>query len=168
MLLKLKKIINRYYRRILRIIRYNKVLWESYDFDYRYATDLFRMKLEDIATFLESDKALSVDSKIYAQKIRTTIRLMDKVYNEEYSMEYLDELKELYGDNVNTIHFVPVDDNENCDGCSYVKREYQNWDNADEIKQKETELFLKSRLKQERAHRLLWTFIAHNIRNWWD
>ena len=31
-----------------------------------------------------------------------------------------------------------------------------------------SKLHLESRLKQEKAHRILWAFIEHNIRHWWD
>jgi hypothetical protein len=30
------------------------------------------------------------------------------------------------------------------------------------------ELMLKSRQKQKKAEQLLWKFIGHNIRYWWD
>jgi hypothetical protein len=154
-------------RRVKRLIRYIPVIWNSYDFDYRYATELFRMKLEDIADFMESDRAMSVSAKEDAKRIRTAIKLMDKVYDEVYNVEYQDKLKELYGEDVNDIEFVDYIDD---DGKKYyrIKRKYEDWDNCDEIKEMETKLFKESQLKQNKAHRLLWKYIEHNIQRWWD
>ena len=40
------------------------------------------------ADFLESDKACTVQAKNSASRIRMIVRLMEKVYNEDYSCEY--------------------------------------------------------------------------------
>jgi hypothetical protein len=154
-------------RKIKRLYRYLSVLWNSYDFDYRYAIELFQMKLEDIADFMESDRALSTEAKNDAKRIRTAIKLMKKVYDEEYGTEYQDKLKELYGEDVNHIEFV---DHSYENGQKYyrVKHKYEDWDNCDEIKEMETKLFLESRLKQKKAHRILWKYMEHNIQRWWD
>ena len=104
---------------------------ELFDYDYQSAIDLFSFQLEKIANFMESEKALSVDSKSNSRRIRTAIELMNRVYSEYYSNEYFD-----YEDKLS-------------------KEDY------DKMRKKCIE-------KQERAHKLLWDFIAHNIRNWWD
>lgn len=152
-------------RKIKRLYRYLPVLWNSYDFDYRYAIELFQMKLEDIADFMESDNALSVEAKNDAKRIRTTIKLMKKVYDEGYGTEYLDTLREMYGDDVVEFEFVKIDgENE----LFRLKKKYEDWDNSEEVKKIETELFHKSQQKQKKAHRILWKYIEHNIQRWWD
>lgn len=163
----MKWYIRTFIRRIKRLIRYIPVIWNSYDFDYRSATELFQMKLEDIADFMESDSALSTEAKRDAKRIRTAIKLMNKVYDEEYGTEYQDKLKELYGEDVNHIEFV---DHSYKNGQQYyrMKHKYEDWDNYDEIKEIETKLFLESRKKQKKAHRILWKYIEHNIQRWWD
>jgi len=80
----------RKYRQIQRVIDFLPIIWKGYDFDYVYSIKLFRKQLQRQATFLESDKAYSLSAKTNAQKIRTAIRLMDKVYDEDYTMEYVD------------------------------------------------------------------------------
>jgi hypothetical protein len=49
-----------------------------------------------------------------------------------------------------------------------LRWEYEKWDNSEEISEVQKKLFLESNEKQKRAHKLLWKFIEHNIRHWWD
>ena len=128
----------RKYKQIQRVIDFLPLIWKGYDFDYQYSIDLFKKQLERTADFLDSDRSYSMDAKQRASRIRTAIRLMDKVYDEDYSHEYIDKLEKLYGDNTN-----------------------QN----SEIRRK---LFKEAVEKQKRAHKLLWRFIEHNIQYWWD
>ena len=153
------------YRKLKRVFRYLPVIWKSEDFDYRYATDLFKMKLEDIATFLESDRATSVESKHYASRIRIILRLMVKVYDEEYSMRYLDQMETLYGDGVNDWEMISI----NSDKELYqLKYKWESWENAEEIRLKQRQLWLDGIKKQKRAHKLLWELVEHNIQKFWD
>jgi hypothetical protein len=157
--------IKRKYRQIERTLSFLPLIWNGFDFDYRYATDLFRKQLERIADEMESDRGRLENAKTNAQKIRTAIRLMDKVYDEEYGCEYQDKLKELYDENVLDWWF---EDTGKGDDSSYLRYEYEKWDNSEEIKKVERKLLLESKNKQKRAHKLLWDFIEHNIQNWWD
>ena len=79
--------VKRKIRQIKRVIDFLPLIWNGFDFDYRYATDLFRKQLERIADEMESDRGRLENAKTNAQKIRTAIRLMDKVYDEEYGCE---------------------------------------------------------------------------------
>ena len=157
--------VKRKIRQIKRVIDFLPLIWNGFDFDYRYATNLFKKQLERIADEMESDRGRLANSKVNAQKIRTAIRLMDKVYDEEYGCEYQDKLKELYGENVLDWWF---EDTGKGDDSSYLRYEYEKWDNSEEIKKVERKLLLESKNKQKRAHKLLWDFIEHNIQNWWD
>jgi hypothetical protein len=155
----------RKYRQIKRTIDFLPLIWNSYDFDYSYALDLFKKQLEYTAKHLESDRAMTLSAKAKAQKIRTAVRLMDKVYNEEYFHQYMDKLKEIYGENTFDWWF---EDSGKGDGSSYLRCEYEKWDNAEEISEMRRKLVKESIDKQKRAHKLLWDFIEHNIQRWWD
>jgi len=160
----------RKYRQIQRVIDFLPLIWKGFDFDYRYALELFKKQLERTANELESDRAYTVSAKVNAQKIRTAIRLMDKVYNEEYSSEYLDLIEQIYGET--TFEFVETGELDN-KGEPYYTLELKNAKALNEEHQKEinelrTSMMLTYRDKEERAHKLLWKFIEHNIRNWWD
>lgn len=157
--------VKRKIRQIKRVIDFLPLIWSGFDFDYRYAIELFKKQLERIADEMESDRGILENSKTNAQKIRTAIRLMDKVYDEEYGCEYRNKLKELYGERVLDWWF---EDAGRGDDSSYLRREYEKWDNSEEIKEVQKKLFLESKDKQKRAHKLLWDYIEHNIQRWWD
>ncbi len=156
--------VKRKIQQIKRVIDFFPLIWNGFDFDYRYAIDLFKKQLERIAKDMETNGRLEC-SDVNAQKIRTAIRLMDKVYDEEYGCEYQNKLKELYGERVLDWWF---EDAGRGDDSSYLRYEYEKWDNSEEIKKVERKLFLESKDKQKKAHKLLWDFIEHNIQRWWD
>ena len=161
----------RKYHQISRVIDFLPVIWNGFDFDYKYSIELFKKQLERQATFLESDRAYTLSAKMNAQKIRTVIRLMDKVYDEEYASEYMVLIDKLYG----TTHYEFVDANEVSKRTDEKLYEMKVWnENAvDEQHQKEIDevrkqMMLHSIDKQKRAHKLLWDFVEWNIQGWWD
>jgi hypothetical protein len=125
-------------QQIKRVIDFLPLIWNGFDFDYTYSIDIFKKQLERTANYLESNRAYGMGAVNRASRIRTAIRLMDKVYEEDYSLQYVNKLEQLYGGNTN-----------------------QN----SEIRRK---LFKESIEKQKRAHKLLWRYIEHNIQHWWD
>lgn len=155
----------RKYEQIKRVIDYLPLIWNSYEFDYRYSIDIFKKSLERQADFLESPKAYTLSATYNASRIRTAIKLMDKVYNEDYSLEYMDKMEELYGKDVMELKFVEKEDDNR---FFRMVANYEEWDNAEEVKVVLNKLIMESQRKQERAHKLLWEFIEHNIRRWWD
>ena len=82
--------VKRKIQQIKRVIDFFPLIWNGFDFDYRYALDLFKKQLGRMADMMESDRAMTLDSKNNAKKIRTAIRLMDIVYDEKYVDEFLD------------------------------------------------------------------------------
>lgn len=157
--------IKQFFRRLKRTIDFLPIIWKGFDFDYRYAIELFQYQLERTADFMESDRAYTVDAEKRAIRIRTAVKLMKKVYEEDYACEYQDKLKELYGETVLNMKFEPTEYNND---TSYLKWEFEYWDNAEEIKRVHDGLFKLSQQKQLKAERILWKFIEHNIRGWWD
>ena len=157
--------IKQFFRRLKRTIDFLPIIWKGFDFDYRYAIELFQYQLERTADFMESDRANTVDADKRAKRIRTAIALMEKVYEEDYACEYQDKLKELYGQNVLGFRFEPTEYNND---TSYLKWEFEYWDNAEEIREVHDKLYSEAQLKQQKAERILWKFLEHNIRGWWD
>ena len=157
-------------RQIQRVIDFLPIIWRGFDFDYRYSIDVFRKQLERQAKFLESDSAVTSQAKNSASRIRTAISLMDKVYDQDYATEYLDTVEELYGKTL--YEFVELEDKDK-KGDPYYTLKITNENAVDEKHQKKiddfkTVMMTSSYEKQERAHKLLWDFVSHNIRNWWD
>lgn len=155
----------RKYRQVKRVLDYLPIIWKGYDFDYRYAIDLFKHQLIRTEKFMSSPTTMTENANSRAKRIKTAIELLDKVYDEEYGMEYQDQMKKIYGDNVLDWKF---EDTKRGDGTSYLNYEYEEWENKDEVKETFDKLFKKSKLKQIKAEKLVWKFISHNIRGWWD
>jgi len=147
-----------FFYRLKRVIVYIPIIWKGVDFDYYSAIDIFKFQLDRLANVLEKD-TYHENSKTDAQKVRTAIKLLDRVYNDYYSMEYLDIMEKKYGE-------VKLGYSDKGITVSYgnkklTKKEEQR------IKEEERELFVKSLEKQKKAERILWEFIHHNIGNWW-
>lgn len=162
--------IKQFIRRVKRTRDFLPMIWKGYDFDYRYAIELFQYQLERTADFMESDRAMTMDADKRARRIRTAVELLEKVYNEEYGCEYQDKLKELYGENVMDWEFIELDVKSDYNGepLYELKWEYEKWDNAEDVEKMKDKLFKESKEKQKRAEDLVWKFISHNIRGWWD
>jgi hypothetical protein len=164
----IKYFFRRKYEQISRVIDFLPLIWNSYDFDYRYSLDIFKKQLKRQEKYLLSDRAHLMYAENTASRIRTAIELMDKVYDEEYFHEYQDKLKELYGEDVLEWKFIETEDLYKGEKMFQMGWKYEDWDNADEISEVKDRLFRESKEKQERAHRILWSFIEHNIQRWWD
>lgn len=158
----------RKFQQIKNVIEWIPAIWKIFDWDYRYSLDVFKFQLQKQVKFLESDKAMSMEAKNTASRIKMVLRLMDKVYDEEYGCEYQDRLKKIYGEGVLDWDFV---DTGKGDGTSYLKYKYELMEDED-LKKKINEdhdlFFKESQEKQKRAHQLLWKLIEHNIQRWWD
>lgn len=154
----------RKYQQIERVIDYLPVIWKGFDFDYCYSLELFKKQLERQAKFLESDRVYRSDAKHNANRIRTAIRLMDKVYSGDYETEWADKFQEQFG--TEALDWVFEDTGDGL--TSYLTQKYEKWDNAEEIGKVKTVLVKQSMKKQKRAEKVLWEFIGHNIRYWWD
>ena len=163
-------VVKRFFRRVKRVMDFLPMIWKGYDYDYRYAIELFQYQLKRTADFMESDRAMTMDADIRARRIRTAVELLQKVYDEDYGCEYQDKLKELYGENVLDWEFIELDVKSNYNGepLYELKWAYEKWDNAEEVKEMKDKLFKESKTKQKRAEELVWKFISHNIRGWWD
>jgi hypothetical protein len=161
----IKYFFKRKYQQVERVIDFLPIIWNGFDFDYSYSIELFKKQLERQAKLFESGKSYSARAKQDASRIRTAISLMNKVYDEDYSGEYQDKLKHLYGENVLNWWFEDAGEG---DGSTFMRLEYEKWDNSKEIDEVRKKLFLESKEKQKRAHKILWDFIEHNIQYWWD
>ena len=146
------------------VLRWLPIIWKQHDFDYHYSLEVFKFQLQKQAEFLESDRAVTLCAKDRAKRIRTVLKLMDKVYDEEYAMEYQEVLEEMYGKDVLNFTFEESERS----GYKILKYKYESWSNADEIAQIKDELFQMSKEKQKRAHKILWAMIEKDIQTWWD
>ena len=159
----------RKWRQIKNVIGWIPVVWKQFDFDYQYSLEVFKHQLLKQAKYMESDKAYGVNSHIDAQKIRMVVRLMDKVYNEEYACEYQQKLKDTYGEDVIDWVFHDSIEIEECHEIVWKYEEDNKYEPLrDEINENYDKWFKESQAKQERAHKLLYKLLEFYIRGWWD
>lgn len=156
--------VKRFFRKLKRVWDFIPIIWKGDDYDYQYSIDLFKYQLDRTADYIQ-DRGFISDADNVASRIRTATRLIEKVYEEEYDCEYQDKMREMYGENV--LNWVFIDTGKG-DGSSYMNYEFEKWDNAEEVQRMMNKLFLESKAKQDRAHKLVWKFIEHNIKQWWD
>lgn len=157
--------IQRFFDQVIRVIQWIPVIWKTHDWDSAYAIDVFAYQLERTAKRLES--VTHYNGKPEARRIRMILRLMKKVCDEDYSMEWMDIEDRVFGKSKLVFHPAP----EFGDGMMEIHREYDRKYTAKEremIDESMRELRLRCYAKQERAHKLLWDLIEHNIQRWWD
>lgn len=153
---------------IKNVIKWLPIIWNQYDFDYRYAIDVFKFQLQKTSDYLNSDKTMTLSAKDRHKRLESILKLMDKVYEEDYALEMYDKLYKLYGKENFEHVFVPCEDKK---GFSELKFSYELTEDEEKIKEidkKFNQLFKESIEKQKRAHKLLWDLIEHNIQNMWD
>ena len=161
--------IKRKYRQIKRIFEFFPLIWHGADFDYRYAIDLFSYQLLRTADYLEK-KNRHTTSLSDAKRIRTVVELLEKVYEEDYAMEYMDIIKEKYGPS--DFRFIESKETDaNSNPYYEMVEEYEhNYTDSELliISEEKSAEQLNSRIKQKRAHKLALDLIEHNIQKWWD
>lgn len=152
---------------IKNLIKWIPIIWNQFDFDYNYSLDVFKFQLEKQAKFLDSKKSRTQSSSYKSKRIKTVIKLMDKVYNEEYAMEYQKILKEKYGKDVLDVEFVKSKSSSISKLYEMVPK-YKSRSDSKKIEKEKDNLFKKGLEKQEKAHKILWKLIEKDIRTWWD
>ena len=150
--------------RCRRVIDFLPIVWNGHDYDYVYSVELFKYQLQRQERVFRQN-SWRQDAPQVASRIRTAIELIDKVYGDVYVNEIYDNFERLYGPS--SFHF-----EESANG--YGEYIGTKWAKAVDEKNNETINQLLSQMlahayaKQERAHDILWRFIAHNFRTWWD
>lgn len=159
----LQRTISSYYRRVKRLIEFIPKIWRGYDFDYHYSLDLFKYQLERTAKVLEN--GYRQDGENEARRIRTAIKLIDLVYNEEYSTQADKEFTEKYG---HCNYDWKLDETTGLYSLDFKWESATDEAHNEEIQKKWSESLQASYDKAKRAEDILWRFIGHNIKHWWD
>ena len=157
----------RKWRQINRVIDYLPIIWKGYDWDYKYAVELFQHQLKRTADEIElRGHGENVDNTV--NRIRTAVELLEKVYDEDYLYEYATMMEDKYGPY--ETRWEPIDDlvdGQHWDAVEVYEEEYTK-EELLLMKEERHQAQLDSQEKQKRAHRIVWRYIEHNILNWWD
>ena len=172
------------------LIKWFPVIWKDRDWDDHYIFEVFKFKLEKQAKYIK-EKGFHTNSDLDAKRMMLCVKLMKKVQEEFYIMEYMDyEDKDFF--------FVPTgDDIEDVLGGYYMETRLKKENLNDFFKKyplvykkivtnKKHQIFkidnedltsydVKSRIalnigryNHERARKLLFKILSENIESWWN
>lgn len=172
------------------LIKWFPVIWKDRDWDDHYIFEVFKFKLEKQAKYIK-EKGFHTNSDLDAKRMMLCVKLMKKVQEEFYIMEYMDyEDKDFF--------FVPTgDDIEDVLGGYYMETLLKKENLNDFFKKyplvykkiitnKKYHIFkidnedltsydVKSRIalnigryNHERARKLLFKILSENIESWWN
>ncbi len=172
------------------LIKWFPVIWKDRDWDDHYIFEVFKFKLEKQAKYIK-EKGFHTNSDLDSKRMMLCVKLMEKVQEEFYTMEYMDyEDKDFF--------FVPTgDDIEDVLGGYYMETRLKKENLNDFFKKyplvykkivtdKKYHIFkmdnedltsyeVKSRIalnigryNHERARKLLFKILSENIERWWN
>ena len=172
------------------LIKWFPVIWKDRDWDDHYIFEVFKFKLEKQAKYIK-EKGFHTNSDLDAKRMMLCVKLMEKVQEEFYTMEYMDyEDKDFF--------FVPTgDDIEDVLSGYYMETRLKKENLNDFFKKyplvykkivtdKKYHIFkidnedltsyeVKSRIalnigryNHERARKLLFKTLSENIERWWN
>jgi hypothetical protein len=158
------------------------IIWKDRDWDDHYIFDILKHKLKAQSKYI-GDNNRHTRAQLDAKRMRLCIRLIEKVSDETYEMEYMDYHKD-------RIWFTPCNDGtgnslynsktiqENFDDFfkkyPLVYKRVLNGegpftlDGRDEEEIKRIIAMNISHINQQRAHKLLFKIMEENILGWWD
>ena len=172
------------------LIKWFPVIWKDRDWDDHYIFEVFKFKLEKQAKYIK-EKGFHTNSDLDAKRMMLCVKLMEKVQEEFYVMEYMD-----YEDK--DFLFVPTGDDIEDDLSGYYMETRLNKENLNDffkkyplvykkiVTDKKYHIFkidnedltsyeVKSRIalnigryNHERARKLLFKVLSENIESWWN
>lgn len=159
--------INRFFNKIIRVLKWSKIIWKSETFDYSYSIQIFKESLIELRnTLLKNNRFISTQCLV--DRLNTVIKLIDICYySDYYSDKYNEVLYNTYGKELFDINFQKID------GSDYytLKLKYELLDDKELIEiirndyHKTMELI---RFNEDKAKRLLWKMIDNYIEKFWD
>ena len=160
--------IRRFFKQIRRVVEFLPIIWKGRDFDYVYALDLFQFQLKRLGKEIDNNRNF-VGYKNTTNRINTAIELIDKVYDGDYELEGINKFEELYGKT--KFEFKEIDEVGSNRGKLYeieLKNPIVLDVTSDELCIIRDQMIREAREKHIRAEDILWRFISHNIKGWWD
>lgn len=161
--LEVRYFIKRVIRFIRRMVKLTPIVWKSHDFDSEYAVEYFIFKLERIAEYFESDKAVATNSKYNAGRIRTVIKILKRISDDYYEVYFWNQVEKEYGPK--DFEFIPIEGSESFEiNWKYNSDKYT----PEEIDEAYREATIKGYELQEKANRVVWKMIERDIWKWRD
>jgi len=87
-------------RSIKKLWRWIPIIYKDRDWDYWYIYELLKYKLEDMENYMRKD-GIHVYNEHDADKIKTALRLLDRLQSEHYVQEYYDNVDKFTMEGIN-------------------------------------------------------------------
>lgn len=154
----------RFLNRVKRLLEFVPVIWNSYDWDHSYATKLFAYQLQRMVNHLEKHKS-HVEWQNDVSRIKTALELLERVETDYYLYATVEKVEKKYGPS--KLDFIEVSG----EGHYSLERTFEKNYSEEELNTIEAEhdrAVQEGTHLQNKAKRVLWKFIEHNIENWWS
>lgn len=152
------------------------IIWKDRNWDHRYIYTILQHKLKAQSKYI-GERDIHTTAKRDAEIMMTCVKLIDKVADEFYAMEYLDYEKtkhwfEPYKDKEGYSTWGSELLSENFDDYfkkyPLIYKRVMNGEGPYSLESKQHIAMNISDINQQRAHDLLFKIIRDNIRGWWD
>lgn len=167
--------IKRFIKSIKNLIRWFPVIWRDQDWDDSFIFDILKFKLKNQAEYI-GKRGYHVRAERDAEIMMLCVRLIEKVQDEYYGMEYQDYHKSEFKfidskDYPGMYELDIVEKSEHFD--DYFKKYplvYKKIikSNKKEIKNRTSIAFTIASTNHNRARKLLFKILEQNIERWWD
>jgi len=170
------------YRSIRSVIRWFPVIWNDRDWDDWYIYKILQTKLKFQSKYI-GDRDIHTRAKRDAEVMNTCVRLIDKLMEDFYDMEYLDYHESTFSfvdsDKPDYKRLEITDTNENFDEFFkkyplVYKKVLKDGDKnifslyEDGVLSKKRIAMNISQINHDRARKLLFNVMGDNINRWWD
>ena len=167
---------------IQNLIYWFPIIWKDRNWDSGYIFDILKHKLKAQAKYI-GDRDFHTRAQLDAKRMRLCVRLIEKVQDETYSMEYMDYHKD-------RVWFTPCEDRPDLHqyNSEVVEDNFDDYfkkyplvykrvmkgegpftlDGRDEEDIRHTIAMNIAHINQDRAHKLLFKIMEENILGWWD
>jgi len=177
------KYYHKYFKQgVKNIIYWFPIIWKDRNWDSGYIFDILKHKLKSQSKYI-GDRDFHTRAQLDAKRMRLCVKLITKVQEEDYTMEYMDYCKD-------RVWFTDCEDRS---GSSLYNSE-EVWENYDEYFKKYPLVYKRvmkgegpftldgrdesdikrlvamniAHINHDRARKLLFKIMEENIEGWWD
>ena len=173
-----KYIIKEFIRGIKSVWYWLPIIWKDRNWDYRYIYTILQHKLKAQSAYIGS-RDIHTRAKRDAELMMTCVRLIEKIEEEFYSMEYMEYEKVKHWfepaekEGYSTWESRQLGENFNDYFAKYpliYKRVLngEGWLKVEDEKDKHRNASNIAHINQDRAKKLLFKIMEQNIEKWWD
>jgi hypothetical protein len=171
------------YRGVKNLIKWFPVVWKDRDWDHRYIFDILEHKLKSQAKYI-GDRDIHVSAKRDAEIMLTCVKLMERVRDEFYQMEYQDyhQTKYWFEDIKDKPGYSTWESELQSENFDEYFKKYPlvykrvlkgegifNIDNRDSGEETKQVIAMNiGHINHDRARKLLFKIMEENIEKWWD